>query len=72
MAANWSVTSVEQRETMLAGARFVKGYDVSFVEHSTSIEGKVFVPDADFLGGRTAQYIQPHADAIAATVGSTG
>ncbi len=71
MDASWTVTHAEPRETMLSGGRFVKGWDVSYVEHSTSVEGTVFVPELDFLSGRTSEYVQPRANAIAATIGLT-
>lgn len=71
MGAAWTVTGTAQRETMTVGGRFVKGFDVHFVVHATNEEADVFVPESDFLAERSANYIQPLADAMASTVGMT-
>ncbi len=71
MPAGWTVINAEPRETLTSGQRFVKGYDVRFVVHDTDTEDVVFVPDSDFLAGRTADYVQRRADAIASTIGLT-
>lgn len=69
MDALWTVTDAQERETMTTGGRFVKGFDVHFTEHSTGSEATVFVPESDFMAERTAQYVQPRANAIASTIG---